>query len=54
MTDKEVIGNEISRFMDLLRIEKAADRDAEIRNQKRECRARLESFGVKVEDLQIE
>lgn len=54
MTDKEIIANAITRFMNLQRIDKAADRDAEIRNQYKELKAQLEAFGVVVEDLTIE
>ena len=54
MTDKENIANAITRFMNLQRIDKAADRDAEIRNQYKELKAQLEAFGVVVEDLTIE
>ncbi len=53
MTDKELVTTTISRYMDLLRIECAANRDAVIETQKRELRAALESMGVSVEDLRV-
>ena len=54
MTEKEQATNMIAKYMDLLRIEKAEDRDREIKNQLRETKAMLEALGVVVEDLVIE
>ena len=47
MTDKELVTQKIEKYMDLLRIENAADRDREISNQKRELRVELEALGAK-------
>ena len=54
MTDKELVTQKIEKYMDLLRIENAADRDREISNQKRELRVELEALGVAVDDLRID
>lgn len=54
MTDKELAANTIARYMDLLRIEKAEDRERELKNQLRETRAMLEAMGVAVENLVID
>ena len=53
MTDKEQATNIISKYMDLLRIKGAKDRDAEIDNQLCEARAQLQALGVVVDDLVI-
>ena len=54
MTEKEQATNMIAKYMDLLRIEKAEDRDREINNQLRETRAMLEALGIVVDNLVIE
>lgn len=54
MTEKEQAMNMIAKYKDLLRIEKAEDRDREIQNQLRETRAMLEALGITVENLVIE
>ena len=54
MTDKEQIAAMIDKYMDLLRIIQASDKVKEANNQLRETRAKLEAFGVTVEDLVIE
>ena len=54
VSDKELTIYKIEKYMDLLRIEKAEDREREIGNQKRELKAELEAMGVTVEDLRIE
>ena len=54
MTEKEQATSMIAKYMDLLRIEKAENRDREIKNQLREAKAVLEALGVVVEDLVIE
>mgnify|MGYP007098672287 FL=1 len=54
MTEKEQATSMIAKYMDLLRIEKAENRDREIKNQLRETKAMLEALGVVVEDLVIE
>lgn len=54
MTDKELVATEITHYMDLLRVKRAEDREKELENQLRESRAKLESFGVTVENLKID
>ena len=54
MTREELVATEITRYMDLLRVKKADDKEKELDNQLRESRAKLESFGVTVEKLTIE
>lgn len=54
MSHDEVVSVEIGKYMNLLRIEKSQDRDKELRNQMRESRAKLESFGINIETLEIE
>ena len=54
MTEKEQATSMIAKYMDLLRIEKAEDRDREIKNQLREAKAMLEALGIVVENLVIE
>ena len=54
MTREELVATEITRYMDLLRVKKADDKEKELDNQLRESRAKLESFGVNVEKLTIE
>ena len=54
MSDKELVNTTVSRYMDLLRIQKAQNRDAEIENQKRELKVILEAMGITVEDLKID
>ena len=54
MTEKEQATSMIAKYMDLLRIENAENRDREIKNQLRETKAMLEALGVVVEDLVIE
>ncbi|MBQ9413269.1 MAG: hypothetical protein IJU29_09280 [Oscillospiraceae bacterium] len=54
MTDNEQIATMIDKYMDLLRIIQAEDKVKEAKNQLRETRAKLEAFGVTVENLTIE
>ena len=55
MSKEEMISLEIDKYTDLLRILEAdADWKAEIRNQIRKSKAKLESLGVSVEPLTIE
>ena len=54
MTKEELVANEITRYMDLLRVKQAEDKEKELENQLRESRAKLESFGVTVENLTID
>ena len=51
MTDREIVATTIERYAALKRIENAQNRDDEIQNQKIELRAKLETFGVNLEDL---
>ena len=53
MTEKEQATTMISRYMDLLRIQAAKDRDAEIENQLCETKAQLEALGIVAENLVI-
>ncbi|MBQ9348431.1 MAG: hypothetical protein IJT94_14040 [Oscillibacter sp.] len=53
MSDKELVNTTVSRYMDLLRIEKAEDYKREVANQKQELRVILESMGIAVDDLKI-
>ena len=54
MTDKEQIASMIDKYMDLLRIIQADDKVREANNQLRETRAKLEAFGITVENLRID
>ena len=54
MSDKELVSTEITRYMDLLRAIQAEDMKKELNNQLKESRAKLESFGVTVENLTID
>ena len=55
MSKEEMISLEIDKYTDLLRILEAdADWKAEVRNQIRKSKAKLESLGVSVEPLTIE
>lgn len=54
MTEKEQAAMMIDVYTDLLRIEKASDKDKEVGNQIRKARAKLEALGVVVENLTIE
>lgn len=54
MSDKELIREMINKYSDLQRIEKAADPQKEIANQKRFLEAQLQAFGIVTEDLQID
>ena len=51
MTDREIVAMTIERYAALKRIENAQNREEEINNQKIELRAKLELFGVNLEDL---
>ena len=54
MTKEEQATMLIDAYLNILRLEKAADKDAEIANQKCGIRAKLETLGVTVENLKIE
>ena len=51
MTDHEISIMTIERYAALVRIEHAQNRDEEIKNQKIELRAKLQTIGVNLEDL---
>ena len=54
MTKEEQATSMIAKYMDLLRIEKAEDRDREIKNQLRETKAILEALGIVADNLVID
>ena len=54
MNDREQATVMIDIYTDLLRIQKADDRDKEIRNQLVKAKAKLEALGVDVDNLTIE
>ena len=54
LTKEEQAVAMITKYMDLLRIEQADNRDIEIRNQLCETRAILEAMGIVVDNLKIE
>ena len=54
MTREELVAAEITRYMDLLRVKQAEDKEKELDNQLRESRVKLESFGVAVENLKLD
>ena len=53
VADKEMVISTISRYMDVLRIKQAANRDDEIENQLCELRAQLQAMGIVVDELII-
>ena len=53
MTKEEQATSMITKYMDLLRIKKAEDRDREIENQLCETKAVLEALGIVAENLII-
>lgn len=54
MTEKEQAAVMIDIYTDLLRIQKAEDKDKEISNQLRKTKAKLEALGIVTENLIIE
>ena len=52
-TEKEMINNLIDKFTDLQRIKKSPDLDKEFDYQIKVTKAKLESFGIITEDLEI-
>ena len=54
MSDKGQMTNAIDIYMNLQRIQKAEDRDKEIRNQMRQAKAKLEALGIAADELVIE
>ena len=53
MNEKELKDQIITEFVNLQRVKSAADRDAEIAYQEKVLRARMQSFGIATEDLEI-
>ena len=53
MTDKELVAVEIRRYIDLLRVKQAIDKETELNNQLMESRIKLESFGVAVDNISL-
>lgn len=53
MTKEEQATFLIDAYMNILRLEKAENKDAEIFNQKCGVRAKLEALGVTVDNLEI-
>lgn len=53
MNDRELISNLIDSLTNLLRIQKAEDKDAEIENQIDIIKAKLKSFGVMVDEIKL-
>lgn len=54
MTIEEQATGMIDRYLDLLRIKKAEDRDKEIDNQLRATKIKLETLGVVTDQLTID
>ena len=54
MTEEELASVAIRRYMDLLRIQAAKNRDVELGNQLREAKAQLQALGIPTEELTIE
>lgn len=54
MNEKEMINNLIDNYASLQRIKKAADTQKEVEYQERLLKAKLESFGIITERLEIE
>ena len=52
-SEKEMINNLIDKYADLQRIKKSADLAKEVDYQIRVTKAKLESFGIVTEDLEI-
>lgn len=52
-TEKEMINNLIDKFTDLQRIKKSPDIEKEIDYQIKVTKAKLESFGIVTENLEI-
>lgn len=52
-SDKEMINNLIDRYADLQRIRSADDREKELEYQLMITKAKLESFGIPLEELSM-
>ena len=53
MTKEEQATGMITKYMNLLRIQQAEDRDREIENQLCETKAQLQALGIVVDELVI-
>lgn len=53
MNEKELRDQIIKEFVNLQRVKSATDRDAEIAYQEKVLRARMQSFGIATEDLEL-
>ena len=53
MTKEELVTNTVSRYVAILRIESAENRETEIQTQKQELRVMLQSLGVAVDDIKV-
>lgn len=54
MTEKEQATIMIDIYTDLLRIEKAEDKEKELNNQIRKAKAKLEALGIVAENITID
>ncbi|MCR5105463.1 MAG: hypothetical protein K6B68_13600 [Eubacterium sp.] len=54
MTEKEQAAIMIDIYTDLLRIEKAEDKEKELNNQIRKAKAKLEALGIVAENITID
>ena len=53
MSKEELAANAIARYVDLLRIQAAPDKDVELNNQLSATRALLQTLGIMVDDIVI-
>ncbi|MDD6440931.1 MAG: hypothetical protein PUG71_02235 [bacterium] len=53
-TEKEMINSLIDKFTDLQRIKKSPDLEKEVDYQLKITKAKLESFGIITEDLELQ
>ncbi len=53
MNDKELVSNLIDSLTNLMRIQKAEDKDAEIENQINIIKTKLKSFGILVDEFKL-
>ena len=54
MTKEEQASNMIDKYLDLLRIKKAVDRDKEIDTQLRATKVKLEMLGIVTDELSVD
>lgn len=53
LNEKELRDQIIKEFVNLQRVKNAKDKDAEIAYQERVLKARMQSFGITTEDLEL-